>query len=50
MKEITITCTWQSSHAIEVPDDFEVPDTLSGFPADALEQMTPLTAELVDWT
>ena len=49
VKEITIHCTWRSSHTVEVPDDFEVPGNLSSFPPDVLEQMTPLTAELADW-
>lgn len=49
MKTITVTCTWQSTHDIEVPDDFTVPATLDGFPKDALEEMTAQTAELVDW-
>jgi hypothetical protein len=49
MKEITITCTWESVHVIEVPDDFVVPETLDSFPPEALEEMKPTTAELVDW-
>ena len=49
MKEIEITCKWESRHLIEVPDDFVVPSTLSGFPPEALEEMKPTTAELVDW-
>lgn len=50
MKEVTIHCTWKSDHTVEVPDDFEVPGSLSDFPEDVLEQLTPLTAELVDWS
>lgn len=49
MKTITIRCTWESVHDIEVPDDFEVPTRLSAFPEDALEEMSSHTAELVDW-
>jgi hypothetical protein len=49
MKEITIHCTWRSDHTVEVPDDFEVTGNLSDFPEDVLEQLTLLTAELVDW-
>jgi hypothetical protein len=50
MKTITITCTWESTHEIEVPDDFEMSDSrLSDFPPEALEEMKPTTAELVDW-
>ena len=48
-KIVTITCTWRSVHEIEVPEDWEVPDELSGFPPEALEEMTAHTAELVDW-
>lgn len=49
MKEITITCTWRSTHAVEVEDDFEVPSNLSDFPDDVLEELTSDTASLVDW-
>ena len=48
-KTVTIRCRWESSHEIEVPEDFTVPSTLDGFPAEALEEMTAETAELVDW-
>ena len=50
MKEITITCEWRSTHVIEVPDDFKVPDTLSEFPDDVLEELTAHNAELMDWS
>jgi hypothetical protein len=49
MKEITVTCTWRSTHVITVPDDFRIPEQLDDFPAEALEEMRPDTAELVDW-
>lgn len=49
MKEITITCTWRSTHVVEVEDDFEVHSNLSGFPDDVLEEMSANNAELVDW-
>jgi len=49
MKEVEITCTWESVHRIEVPDDWEVPDTLNGFPPEALEQIKSDTAALTDW-
>ncbi len=49
MKEITITCRWESTHTVEVPDDFTVTGNLGDFPADALEEMTPHNASLVDW-
>lgn len=48
-KEITVTATWSSQHTVEVPDDFEVPESLSDFPPDVLEQITSDVAELVDW-
>lgn len=48
-KEITITCTWQSTHVVEVPIDFTVPNTLGGFPEDVLEELTSHIAELIDW-
>ena len=50
MKEVTITCTWQSKHVVEVPDDFTIPNTLDGFPDDVLEELTAQNAELVDWS
>jgi hypothetical protein len=34
---------------VEVPDDFEVPDTLGEFPKDVLEEMTSHNASLLDW-
>lgn len=49
MKEVTITCEWRSTHVVEVPDDFKVPDTLSEFPDDVLEELASDTAELTDW-
>jgi len=49
-KEITITCEWRSTHVVEVPDDFTIPDTLSGFPEDILEELTANNAELLDWS
>jgi hypothetical protein len=49
MKTITITCTWESTHEIEVPDDFEVPDSLDGFPPEVLDEIDSSTASLVDW-
>jgi hypothetical protein len=48
-EEITVTCTWRSHHVITVPRGFQIPSTLSGFPPEALEEMTSHTAELVDW-
>jgi len=49
MKVVKVYVTWKSSHDIEVPDDWEMPRTLDGFPDDALEEMTSQNAELVDW-
>lgn len=48
-KVVTITATWRSRHPLEVPDDWEVPNTLDGFTEDQLEEITSHTAELVDW-
>jgi len=50
MKEITITCEWQSTHVVTVPDDFVVPATLAEFPDDVLEELTSDTADLVGWS
>lgn len=50
MKEITIHCTWKSDHLVEVPDDFVVTSNLHDWPEEVLEQLTPLAAELVDWS
>lgn len=48
--EIHVTCTWRSTHTVEVPDDFTDTGTLSDFPPEALEEMDSHAAELVDWT
>src|SRR3974390_3749267 len=49
MKIVQVTCTWKSTHAVEVPDDFTYTGCLEDFPAQALEEMTPAAAELTDW-
>ena len=51
MKEITITCTWETTRTVEVDDDFVVPSTLDGFPEDVLDEMRAddASASLVDW-
>jgi len=49
MKIVQVTCTWKSTHAVEVPDDFTDTGCLEDFPAQALEEMTPAAAELTDW-
>ena len=48
-KEITIVCTWRSTHVVEVPGDFELPGSLNDIPEYVLEEMTSDMAELVDW-
>jgi len=50
MKEVSITCEWRSTHVVEVPDDFEIPAKLDGFPDGVLEELTSDTAELIDWS
>lgn len=50
MKTVTVTCTWKSTHEIEVPDDFTDTGHLDDFPAEALEEMNVSAAELTDWT
>lgn len=49
MKRVTIRMKWENTVEVEVPDDFEVPANLTDMPADVLEQMDSLGAELVDW-
>ena len=49
MKTVTVECTWRSTHAVEVPDDFTDTGDLNDFPPEALEQMTSATAALTDW-
>jgi hypothetical protein len=50
MKTVTVTCTWNSTHEVEVPDDFTDTGSLNDFLAEALEEMDSHTAELTDWT
>lgn len=50
MKTVTVSCTWKSTHEVEVPDDFQDTGSLSDFPQEALEEMDSHTAELTDWT
>ena len=53
MKTITVVCTWETRHTIEVPDDFEVDEgDLECFSEDV--QFNEFTAghpsaELVGW-
>lgn len=46
MKELRITCTWRSTHTVEVPDDYQPGGTLDEEWAD---QVDATTAELTDW-
>ena len=46
---ITITVTWESTHQIEVPAGWRPTDRLDDFPPGVLNEVTPDTAELVDW-
>jgi hypothetical protein len=46
---VEIRCRWESHHVVEVPDDFKDTGRLSDFPEDVLEELTPLTAEMMDW-
>lgn len=48
-KTVEVECVWRSTHEVEVPDDFEDTGDLHDFPEEALEEMTPNTASLVDW-
>lgn len=48
-EEIEISCTWQTTHRVEVPKGWRPTGTLSDFPPDVLEQLDARTAELVDW-
>jgi hypothetical protein len=48
-KEIDVTCTWRTTHRVEVPEDFVVTGNLSDFPPGVLDQIDSHNAELVDW-
>ena len=50
LMQIEVTCTWRSTHTVEVPGGFTDTGNLSDFPPEALEEMNSHTAELVDWT
>lgn len=50
MKSLTINCRWESNHTVEVPDDFELPESLHDWPQDILDQVDTLGAMLTDWT
>ena len=45
-KTITVVCTWESSHEVEVPADY-VPT--GGLDAEWIEDATAHIAELTDW-
>lgn len=46
MKTLQIRCVWETSHEVEVPDDYEPGSTLDEEWAD---QVDTSTASLVDW-
>jgi hypothetical protein len=46
MKTIRIVCTWESTHEVEVPDDYVVGGTLDD---EWCDQVDPHNAELWDW-
>jgi len=50
-KTITVQCTWESLHDVEVPADFDCfeVDSLDSFPPGVADQLTSHTASLVDW-
>jgi hypothetical protein len=50
VRTVTVTCTWRSTHEVEVPDDFADTGQLEDFPPEALDEMSATTAELTDWT
>jgi hypothetical protein len=45
-KTLTVRCFWESTHTVEVPDDYEPGDGLDDEWAD---QVDPHTAHLTDW-
>jgi len=49
MKQVKVTFIWKGDCTFEVPDDWTVPSTLSGFTSEQLDEVSPVTAELVDW-
>lgn len=46
---ITIHSTWHASTTVEVPKGWRPGSTLTDWPEDVLEAVTPQGAELVDW-
>lgn len=48
-EEITIHATWESSHRVEVPKGWRPGSTLNNWPDGVLDEITPGTAELIDW-
>lgn len=45
----SVTFVWKATY--DLPEELEgqIPSTLDGFPAEFLEEVSPVTAELVDW-
>jgi hypothetical protein len=46
VKTIEIRCRWESTHAVEVPDDYEFG---GGLDSEWADQVDASTASLVDW-
>ncbi len=47
MRKVTVKCTWESYHTIEVEDDFDL--EFKDWPDDMGDLVTSQTADLVDW-
>lgn len=47
MKTRTVVCTWESTHTVELPDDYEPGDALD---EEWTEQIDSSMAELTDWS
>jgi hypothetical protein len=46
MKTVSVQCTWESLHDVQVPDDWTTDQPL---PPSAFNEMKSHTASLVDW-
>lgn len=44
-----VTFTWKATFDLPEELNGEIPSTLDGFPAEFLEEVSPVHAELVDW-
>lgn len=49
MKTVQVEFIWRTVEDLEVPDDWEIPTQLSGFPQDQLLAISSATASLYDW-